>query len=62
MHSALFTLALVGATCAALGFAVDPDGVGAVVFAMVSAVFIVVITVTPLLRGVRPRRIWMFQP
>lgn len=46
------------ATCCAIAYVVDPQGVGLVAFGTANLLLIVAITVGPLLRGVRPRRIW----
>lgn len=49
------------AVLAAVAYPLDPTGVGGLVFTSVAAMFIVVIIVAPLRRGVRPLRIWLVQ-
>lgn len=45
----------------AVGYAVDPDGVGGLVYLSTSVLLILAITIGPLLRGVQPRRIWFIE-
>lgn len=61
MRHPLRLLALAGAVCAAVLYPLDPGGIGGAVFALVTGPFILAAAVTPLARGVRPRRVWVFE-
>lgn len=57
----LFWSALAGSIAAAVGFAVDPDGLGGLLWMLLAAALIIPTTIMPLARGARPLRVWIFQ-